>query len=311
MRSVLVLAATCALAWAQEVPRPEYPQPQFEREQWQSLNGKWEFEFDDAGQGLAQDWASGAKKFGRAIVVPYAFETAKSGVADPSFHPVIWYRRTFTIPADWKNRRVLLHFGAVFYQAQVWINGRGAGGHEGGNVPFAIDVTPFLKAGPNVVTVRAENFPTDRSIPRGKQFWEVKSKSIFYTRTSGIWQPVWLEAAGDSYLERVKITPSDDGSIRFEAAIGHAREGLEFSAAISSGGKQAASTTSMTRAARATASATVPDPTFWSLGQPHLYDVTFELRLGGQVVDRVKSYFGFRTCASRTVRSRSTANPST
>ena len=158
MRKVLVLAV-CAVAWAQEIPRPEYPQPQFEREQWLSLNGKWEFEFDDAAQGIAQDWVSGAKKFSRSIVVPYAFETAKSGIADPSFHPVVWYRRAVTVPADWKNRRVLLHFGAVFYDARVWVNGRGAGAHEGGNVPFAIDVTPYLKPGPNVVTVRPRTTP--------------------------------------------------------------------------------------------------------------------------------------------------------
>ncbi len=295
MRSLLVLAAACAVAAAQDIPRPEYPQPQFEREQWQSLNGKWEFEFDDAGQGLAQDWASGAKKFSRAIVVPYAFETAKSGIADPAFHPVIWYRRAFTVPADWKNRRVLLHFGAVFYQAQVWINGRAAGQHEGGNVPFAIDATPYLKAGPNAVTVRAENFPTDRFLPRGKQFWKVKSESIFYTRTSGIWQPVWLETAGESYLERVRITPSNDGAVKFEAAIGRPADGLEFSAAITAAGKQLASASSAANGSRATATATVADPELWSLEHPHLYDVTLELRQGGHVIDRVKSYFGFRT----------------
>ena len=114
---------------------------------------------------------------------------------------------------------MLLHFGAVDYEARVWINGKFAGAHRGGQTPFGLDVTDLLNTGENSIVVRAEDQPEDRYMPRGKQYWEPKSKRIWYTRTTGIWQPVWLEAAGSSYLEKVNITPSNDGTVRFDARI--------------------------------------------------------------------------------------------
>ncbi len=165
--------------------------------------------------------------------MPFAFETKLSGIGDPSFHGEVWYRRTFTVPSGWSGKRVLLHFGAVDYRAQVWVNGQSLGGHEGGNVPFRFDITPVMKAGANSVTVRVEDPPTDRYIPRGKQYWEPKSKGIFYTRTTGIWQPVWLEAAGQSYLERVRLTPSLDGIVRVAARVVNPAKGLTLHAIAS------------------------------------------------------------------------------
>jgi beta-galactosidase/beta-glucuronidase len=295
MRRVIVLLAAAWSLAAQEIPRPEYPQPQFQREQWQSLNGTWEFDFDDKNTGLDENWASGTRKFAKNIVVPFCFESAKSGIADTSFHPYVWYRRSFTIPADWRGRRVLLHFGAVDYRAKVWVNGQSAGEHEGGHVPFRFDITGLLKSGPNTLTVRAEDPPTDRYIPRGKQYWEPKSRSIFYTRTTGIWQPVWLEATGESYLENVRITPSVDGPVSFEARIARPQPDLEFHAIVQSERKPVASGMSVAGQKHATATAFVTDPRLWSPAQPNLYDVVFELRKGGQVLDRVSSYFGFRS----------------
>ena len=290
-----MLLFSCALALvAQDVPRPEYPQPQFERSQWQTLNGKWEFEFDDANVGLQDGWASGSRKFSRAITVPYAFETKLSGIGDPSFHPWVWYRRPFNVPAEWKGRRVLLHFGAVDYRAQVWVNGSMAGDHEGGHTPFKFDITPHLKPGANTITVRAEDPPTDRYIPRGKQYWEPKSRGIFYTRTTGIWQPVWIEAAGQSWLDRVRIRPANDGAVIFDAVVNSPQQNLEFHAFIRSDNEPVASTMSRAEGPRATASAFVRSPRLWSPNTPNLYDVVFELRRGNTVLDRVQSYFGFR-----------------
>jgi beta-galactosidase/beta-glucuronidase len=291
---LLVLAAALLAANAQSVPRPEYPQPQFQREAWQTLNGSWEFEFDDRNEGLEQDWAGSNRKFGRNIVVPFCFESKMSGIGDTSFHPYVWYRRTFTVPADWKGKRTLLHFGAVDYRSHVWVNGKLAGEHEGGHTPFRFDITPLLKSGPNVVVVRAEDPPTDRYIPRGKQFWEPKSRGIFYTRTTGIWQPVWLEAAGDSFLQRVRVTPTNDGTVRFEALVARSRPDLTFVAEIRDGDR-VIRTTSPTEGPRSSGAALIPQPKLWSPGNPQLYDVTFELQQGGKVVDRVKSYFGFRS----------------
>ena len=185
MKSALFLLALSGLAAAQQIPRPEHPQPQFERETWMNLNGKWDFDFDDRNVGSTQSWASGSHRFSRNITVPFCFESRNSGVAETGFHPWAWYRREFAIPAAWNGKRVLLHFGAVDYRAMVWVNGRLVGRHEGGNVPFTFDIMDHLKTdGTNAVVVRAEDPPTDRYIPRGKQYWEPKSRSIFYTRTS-------------------------------------------------------------------------------------------------------------------------------
>ncbi|RPJ78897.1 MAG: glycoside hydrolase family 2, partial [Acidobacteria bacterium] len=296
MTRIICLCILCAVVLvAQEQPRPEYPQPQFQREQWLNLNGRWEFEFDDANAGIQEAWASADRKFSRTILVPFAFETKLSGIGDTSFHPYVWYRRTFTVPADWKDKRVLLHFGAVDYRAGVWVNGRTAGEHEGGSVPFSFDITPLLKTGANSLVVRAEDQPTDRYQPRGKQYWEPKSRSIFYTRSSGIWQTVWLEGVGQSYLERVTISPERNGTVRFDARIARGQGELELHASVRSGGQAVATGSGRVRGGVAIAGTAVADPRLWSPGSPTLYDVTLELRQGTAVVDRVTSYFGFRS----------------
>jgi len=277
------------------VPRPEYPQPQFERSLWLNLNGTWQFEFDDRNAGVAAGWSNGNKEFSRQITVPFCFESRLSGIGDTSFHPWVWYRRTFSIPDEWKGRHVLLHFGAVDYRASVWVNGKLAGKHEGGNTPFVLEITALVDRGSNTLVVRAEDPPTDRYIPRGKQYWEPKSHGIFYTRTSGIWQTVWLESAGESYLEKVRTTPSPDGTVEFSATIAHPQSGTELHAVVSSNQQTLASGTSRTDGPRATVSAAIKDPRLWSPETPTLYDVTFELRRNGTVLDRVRSYFGFRS----------------
>lgn len=281
--SSALLAATLFAA----VPRPEYPRPQFKRAQWMTLNGEWEFDFDDKNEG--------GPTFPRKIVVPFAFESPKSGIADTAFHPWVWYRRSFTPPAAWQGRRLLLNFGAVDYRAAVWVNGQFVGSHEGGNTPFSFDITAVAKPGvASTVMVRAEDPPTDRFIPRGKQYWQLKSRGIFYTRTSGIWQSVWLEAAGDAYLEKVRITPSLDGRALFEAKAARGADGAELAVEIKWENEVAAAGTAKFTGPAAHLELRVRDPRLWSHTGPNLYTVHYELRRGGQVVDRVESYMGFR-----------------
>jgi beta-galactosidase/beta-glucuronidase len=303
----LLLAA--AAAAQPVVPRPEFPQPQFQREQWLNLNGRWEFDFDDLNAGLEENWATSGHKLSRSITVPYCFESPLSGIGDRTFHPWLWYRRTVEVPTAWKGRRVLLKFGAVDYRAMVWVNGRSAGQHEGGNTPFGFDITPLLVPGTNTIVVRAEDPPTDRSIPRGKQYWEPQSRGIFYTRTSGIWQTVWLEAVGSSFLERVDISPSTDGTVRFDAVVTRPVPGLELAATVRFGKEGITSGTAQTSAGRASVGVVVADPRLWSPGSPNLYDVTFELRQGRQVLDQVGSYFGFRSVSIRRGRVAINGNP--
>jgi beta-galactosidase/beta-glucuronidase len=303
MKKALCFLFSAACLWAADaVPRPEFPEPQFQREQWLNLNGRWEFEFDDANAGLAENWAAGVKKFTRNILVPYCFESKLSGIADTSYHPWAWYRRAFTTPAEWKGRRLLLHFGAVDYRAMVWVNGKFAGNHEGGFTPFVLDITPLAAAGSNVIVVRAEDPPTDRSIPRGKQYWGPKSQSIWYTRSSGIWQTVWIEPVAETHLESVRITPTTDGVVRFEPRIEGATQSLEFHAIIRSANVVVGSAMTRVGGRNATLITGVASPRLWTAERPTLYDVVFELRRGTEVVDRVSSYFGFRSVSTENGR---------
>src|SRR4051794_14451891 len=186
MATAIINATQVSPVDSECLPRPEHPQPQFQRAEWSNLNGIWDFQFDDQDAGLAQNWQAGRPKFSRPIMVPFSFECPASGIGETGFHPRVWYSRTFTVPGNWAHRRILLHFGAVDYRAMVWVNGKYVGQHEGGHTPFTFDVTNFLQDDENVVTLRVEDPPADRPIPRGKQFWENKPASIYYTRTTGI-----------------------------------------------------------------------------------------------------------------------------
>jgi beta-galactosidase/beta-glucuronidase len=286
-----------AVAQAQ-VPRPEHPRPDFVRSDWQTLNGPWQFEFDDEDRGLAERWFDGRRGFSKSILVPYTFQSRLSGIADTRFHDVVWYRRTFTVPAAWQGRRVLLKFGAVDYEATVWVNGREAGRHRGGHVGFGFDVTDLLGPGDNTVTVRVLDPGTDRTIPRGKQYWREKSESIFYTRTTGLWQPAWIEAAGATRIERFRITPDVE---RSEARISvdvlrMAGSGpLTLSAIVSRQGQEQARVTTTVTGGTADLVVHLPSQQLWSPEHPNLYDLALSLDSGGTVTDRVTSYFGQRS----------------
>lgn len=296
----VVIAALTIIGRAQvSTPRAEYPRPQFQRDAWQTLNGRWSFEFDDQNVGLTQKWWTGSHAFGRTITVPFCFESPLGGINDRSFHPWVWYRRSTEVPAAWKGRRVLLNFGAVDYRAMVWVNGQYVGSHEGGNTPFSFDVTPLVDGKDLTIVVRAEDPPTDRSIPRGKQYWEPQSRSIFYTRTSGIWQSVWIEAAGETYLETARIVPSNDGTIRVDARIAHPAPDMELAVTVRWKDQVVAAGSARGSIDRLRLAAAVSEPRLWSPGSPNLYDLTFELRRGSTVLDRVSSYTGFRSVGTR------------
>jgi beta-galactosidase/beta-glucuronidase len=300
--SSFILAASflslCFIALAADVPRPEYPEPQFMRSAWMSLNGQWDFAFDDQDQGLAQRWQASSLHSSQKITVPYCFESQLSGIHDPSFHPVFWYRRSFEVPKvePWIGKHVLMHFGAVDYRALVWLNGLFLGDHEGGGVPFSFDITAELKPGSNTVTVRVEDPPTDKSIPRGKQYWEPKSEGIFYTRTSGIWQPVWIESTGSTYFKYVHVTAGQSGTAVFHGRL-NANPGGSLHVAIDvvSKGTVVRHLEEATVEDRVDATLSVPAPQLWSPDSPSLYDLRYTLSDGGNVLDRVESYIGFRT----------------
>lgn len=202
--------------------RSAHPRPQFTRRQWLDLNGEWSFSFDDADVGLRERWQHRAGPFERMIQVPFPPESMASGIADPAPHPVLWYRRTFHLPQAEQGRRWLLHFGAVDYRAHVWVNGQLVATHEGGQTPFSADITAALREDidEQVIVVRAEDQPRDLAQPRGKQDWRDRPHIIWYDRTSGIWQPVWLEPTGEVYLDEVRWMPdADQGLLSMEVKL--------------------------------------------------------------------------------------------
>jgi beta-galactosidase/beta-glucuronidase len=293
--AIFAVAVLHAEALAQSVPRPEHPRPDFVRAGWQSLNGRWEFEFDDADRGVAERWFDGKKAFSRSIVVPYAFQSKMSGIGETAFHDVVWYRRTIEAPAA-RGERVLLKFGAVDYEATVWVNGDKVGTHRGGHVGFALDVTDAMRPGANTVVVRAWDPSTDRSLPRGKQFWEPKSEGIWYTRTTGIWQPVWLETASRTHVERLRITPDVDASrVTVEAIASRYESGTRLRVSAKLPNRQPVTSEIAVSNARPVAVLVLPDQELWWPGRPTLYDLTVELvGSDGKLLDRVESYFGQR-----------------
>lgn len=288
----------------QNKPRAEYPRPQFVRQDWLCLNGEWDFAFDDNHIGERQHWERETGVFGHKITVPFAFQSKLSGIEDTGIHDVVWYRKTFEVPKAWAGRRLLLHFGAVDYAAKVWVNGQLAAVHEGGHTPFQADIGDLLQLeGMNTIVVRAQDFSKDLTLPRGKQFWLEKSASIFYTRTTGIWQSVWLEPVSDIHLKKVKMTPDID---RDEIRIASFVEGLyeakdvQLEISISFDGKLVAQNSQLvahayeSRVIRLNVFAEHGFGHLWSPEHPNLYDVTFRLLRGSEVLDEVNSYFGMR-----------------
>jgi beta-galactosidase/beta-glucuronidase len=283
------------------LPRSEYPRPQFERSAWLNLNGEWEFDFDDAGIGDSERWYAG-HSFSRTITVPFAFQSKLSGIGDPSFHDTVWYRKEISIPGEFAGKRVILRFGAVDYEATVWVNGRFAVRHEGGHTPFSVDITDYIDNTTAVIVVKAQDFGKELTLPRGKQFWEEKSRAIWYTRTTGIWQTVWLEAVAETHLDRVCFTPDiDTNEIAVRAWMnGLVGPGVQLRSSISFQGDLIAEETRTVLHPETAFRVGLNDfndhglGRWWSPDRPNLYDVTFTVLVDGRETDQVRSYFGMR-----------------
>jgi beta-galactosidase/beta-glucuronidase len=284
-----------------------HPRPQLTRKRWTDLCGEWQFAYDDNNAGLDQDWMQRTDVFDRIIIVPFPPESSASGIADPNFHPIVWYRRTFKVTEEDRQGRLLLHFGAVDYRATVWVNGQHVADHQGGHTPFSADITNAVKgkADEYTLVVRAEDHPTDLAQPRGKQDWQREPHRIWYHRTTGIWQPVWLEPVGRTYIEDVRWTPDLDRGVlgmqvRLNTQPEHplqlrvqltlrneplARDTYEFQTktlrrdiALESGGMV------MSR-----------EQVLWSPRYPNLIDIVLTLHDDDEVIDEVQSYAGMRS----------------
>jgi beta-galactosidase/beta-glucuronidase len=295
-----------------------YPRPMIVREQWAGLDGSWGFAHDDGDEGLAGRWfdPSVTDPFSRQITVPYPPESPASQIGDPGAHPIVWYR--LAVPSAslspggaGSDQRVLVHFGAVDFRAQVWLNGRLVGSHVGGQTPFTVDVTEALTPEanqPQVLVVRAVDDPADLEQPRGKQDWRDTPHGIWYLRTTGIWQPVWTETVPRDHVVDVVWTP--------DAPAAALRGEITLSRRPLAGRLVLAVTVRLGEELLAEQSVLVQGPTtaleigldalrngqdqtrlLWSPEHPTLLDIEIVLRErdSGQVIDTVAGYTGFRT----------------
>lgn len=278
------------------IPRPEHPRPQFVRKDWQNLNGEWSFAFDH-GSGNPDHYERVGTTLPETIVVPFCPESKLSGIGYTNFLSTVWYKRTITIPQEYRNGRVLLHFGAVDYLATVYINGQEVGRHRGGYTSFTLDITDALSMEEeNELTVRADDDQRSGLQPKGKQCNFYESCGCDYTRTTGIWQTVWLEFVPRTYLKRVRTdTAYQTGTVTFAGELaGDDPAGLQWRITILDKGETVASLTQPV-AMTATCSLTIPQVTLWDVDAPYLYDLTYDLLTGdGEVVDSVGSYVGVR-----------------
>lgn len=279
-----------------------YPRKQFRRENWISLNGAWTFAFDDQKRAhRPEDVAA----WPHTIQVPWAPECPASGIGDTGYHSRCWYRREFFISPQ-PGQRTLLHFGAVDYEAHVWVNGSYIGAHEGGYTPFTFDITESLREGDaQEIIVRVDDDPQDLTKPRGKQDWQLEPHSIWYPRTTGIWQAVWLENVGETHIDRLRCTPQiERWEIDCEIFInGPCTSRLQVAVKLKCGETVLAHDRYGVIHSEVHRRIALSDPgiddfrneLLWSPEKPTLIDVELELWDGDRLLDRVLSYTALRS----------------
>ena len=294
-RLIIVVAALLFSTAIGAQPRAEYPRPQFERADWVNLNGEWSFALDLSDSGRDRDFYN-SKGFEQRITVPFAPESKLSGIGYTDFINSVWYQRMIQIPSAWQGKRVKLNFGAVYYESEVYIDGRFVGRHYGGSDSFAFDITDFVGDGKeHSIVVHAESDLRSGTQPGGKQSTNYYSYGCSYTRTTGIWQTVWMEAVDDMALERVQVvTDIDNEQIVVIPTYYNVAGGNTLSVEVRDGGKVVAH-------AESAAVQGVPvvvalkKAKLWSPESPFLYDVVYEVKdAEGRTLDRVDAYVGMR-----------------
>ncbi len=277
------------------IPRNEYPRPQFVRKEWVNLNGPWTYEFDPGKSGLERGLKN-STGFANEIIVPFCPESKLSGVAHTDFIEAMFYHKKLMIPADWAGKRILLHFGAVDYECEGFVNGEYCGIHFGGTSSFTFDLTNFVTPGAeNDLVLSIRDDLRSRLQPGGKQSRAYQSYECFYTRTTGIWQTVWMEAVAMDAMKRCKIVPDlDAGAFHFTPEFYQEKQGRNLNVAVLADGKTVAEKTVPANSA-VPFTVELPDVRPWSPEDPFLYDVKYELTdADGKIIDTVMSYAGMR-----------------
>ena len=296
MKKTLFSIALAALTFVSAaMPRAEYPRPQFERGDWQNLNGEWTYELDLVQTGHERGLTQ-STGFDGKITVPFAPESELSGVQHKDFIPSIWYQREISIPQEWAGKDVLLNFGAVYYVSEIYVDGKFVDRHHGGSDSFTVDITPFVKpGGKHSLVVCASSDLRSRMQSAGKQSLRHGPFECMYTRTTGIWQTVWMEAVAPTGIQRVKyVTDIDRSTVTMEFTMRRNAAGNVLTVNVKDGKKIVASDTAPVSSGSIV---TLPlkKAKLWSPENPFLYDVEFILKdAQGNVLDQVASYFGMR-----------------
>ncbi len=268
---------------------PDYPRPIMERSDWQNLNGLWDYAILPAGQ-------AEPGSFDGKILVPFAVESSLSGVQKTvGEDKELWYKRTFKVPSDWKNKNILLHFGAVDWRAEIYLNDIKIGSHTGGYTPFCFDITPFLTSNDQKLVVKVWDGTDKGYQPRGKQVSD--PNGIWYTPVTGIWQTVWLEPVNAKHVKALKTIPCIDKS---RLSVDVCAENIQKTDLIEVKVKDGSSVVATAKAvAGQTLELNIPNAKLWSPESPFLYDMEVNLLSNGKVVDQVKSYCAMRKISSK------------
>ena len=295
-RTIAAAAAifTLAYASAEELPRAEYPRPQFERQEWINLNGTWDFEFDFGKSGMDRELFK-AGSLSQEITVPFCPESELSGIGHTDFINCVWYRRDISIPEEWNGKNIYLNFGAVDYAAEIFIDGILAGRHYGGSSSFSIDLSGHVEAGKiHNLVIRVEDNQRSGEQSVGKQCSTFNSAGCFYTRTTGIWQTVWMEAVDRHGLKRVTMRPDIDQCQLMVMPEFYSESDCTLEVSVKDNGKTVARK-SVPCSNHACIVFPLKKMKLWSPEDPFLYDMDFHVKdAGGNVLDHVKSYAGMR-----------------
>ena len=291
----LTLGTAFCTANAVDIPRPEYPRPQFERTDWVNLNGQWTFEMDFGASGEQRGWTN-TKGLSKKITVPFCPESELSGIGYTDFIPCVWYQRNINIPAEWNGKKILLHFGAADYETKVYVDGKMVGEHKGAGSSFNFDITSYVKAGQQAnLVVRVYDNLRGGMQPGGKQCTALYSAGCSYTRVTGIWQTVWMEAVNEQALKNVFAIPDiDQQQLVVRPEFYNEGNNNTLTVEVKDGKKTVAKRTSQA-SNQSTIVLPIKNAHLWSPEDPYLYDVKYTVKNAqGEVIDEVSSYMGMR-----------------
>jgi beta-galactosidase/beta-glucuronidase len=292
---VLFFGIYSATIFGQALPRPEYPRPQFERKDWINLNGEWTYQFDFGKSGFENGYPN-STGFSNKIIVPFCPESKLSGVGHTDFINAMWYQRSIKVPEAWKGKKLILHFGGVDYQSSLFIDGNLVGRHWGGTSSFSFDITKYIQFGHqhNLVLSVVDDIRSKQQ-PAGKQCLSLKSEGCNYTRTTGIWQTVWMEAVAKNGLQDCFVIPDLDNSrFTFQPRFYAVERGMKFRVKIMDGNHTVAQQ-EVAAGDNISNSIEIKSPKTWSPESPFLYDVVYQvIDKNNQMTDEVKGYAGLR-----------------